>query len=378
MIFLHSSFRVSSTWLWSKFRDEDRIVAYYEVFNEELAGITRTQLISWNPDCWNSKHPPGAPYYLEFLPFLKEGGGIDNYDPRMAFELFIPSDGIAGAISETERTYLANLTERAEASGKIPLLSCKRSLGRLRVIKSAFPGFHVLLYRNLFQQWCSYAEQYLEGRTFFLDSVRRIIEVNQHDAFLRYLRRLFPLAQLSIDNSDSFCCFVLLHLYLYGQAAGAADLIIDVNRVAVDELYRGDVEREICEKTGIAIDLSDARTSLASSFAGLSNFENAADRLKTLGEGVIASAASQKGKEFVSKCLSEVIKESACYNFYAGALAAECRRLSAERDDLASERDRLRKELDTRNFAASNFAPVRALRNLFHPGAIRSARQKGG
>lgn len=248
MIFLHSSFRVSSTWLWSRFRSKDEVVAYYEVFHEQLAII---------------------------------------------------------------------------------------------------PGFHILAYRNLFQQWCSYTSQYLSGQPFFFCTIRKTIEANQHDPFLKRLRDLFPLDDVSIESSKYFHCFLLLHLYLYAQAADSADLVIDVNRIAVDDAYRTDIERQIVEKTGVAVDLSDAKNTIAFSVANLGRFEDVVCELEALGDLVIASAPSSTGREIVCKCLADVISEYKQYDFYARALAAECSRLSSERDNLVLERDALRSRLES-------------------------------
>ena len=62
MIFVHSSFRTSSTWMWSCCRRADRTVAYCEVFNEMLASVLRNQINSFHPGAWHSKHPNHAPY----------------------------------------------------------------------------------------------------------------------------------------------------------------------------------------------------------------------------------------------------------------------------------------------------------------------------
>jgi hypothetical protein len=373
MIFLHSSFRVSSTWLWSRFRCKEQVHAYYEVFNEQLASISRTDLTSLDPDCWHSKHPPGPPYFLEFLPLAKRSGGIEKFQPAMAFDLFIPAEGIGGAINKAEKAYLCSLIARAESLGKIPLLSCKRSLGRMRGMKSAFAGFHVLIYRNLFQQWCSYTGQYLRGQPFFFDSIRRTIEANQHDAFFRRLHDLFPLENASIDSSSYFYCFVLLHLYLYAQVVDAADLVLDVNRVAADAAYRGAIERQIARETQLAIDLSDARTVIAFSFAGLGSVEDVAGQLHALGDLVISTAPSERSRIFVSECMAAVIEEYKQYNFYAGTLAAECQRLSKERDGVVLERDRLRADLERQARAKAPLrAPMRVLRDLFGYGQTES------
>jgi uncharacterized coiled-coil DUF342 family protein len=348
MIFLHSSFRVSSTWLWSRFRRADRVVAYCEVFNERLATIARTELNTLGHDAWYSKHPAGAGYFLEFLPLIQDGGGVSKFDPAMAFDRFIPADGVRGRLGEAEQVYLASLIGRAEALDRIPVLSETRSLGRLRAIKAEFPGLHILIYRNLFQQWCSYSEQLFHNNPYFFNTIRWTIEASLHDPFCRYLRDVFPLEAHPVDSTNYFCCFILLHLYLYAQAADAADLIIDTNHLAGSSEYRLAIEQQIAETTAVAIDLSSIRNSIAFSFLTHGRLEELMDRLKPVADLAIAGAPSAQGRDFAGKALTDLVEEYTRYEFYAGALAAVAgpRGLLGERDGLAADRDGLRGERD--------------------------------
>lgn len=322
MIFLHSSFRTSSTWLWTQFRSNDQVVAYYEIFNEQLATITPVQLMRGKPENWPSNHPAGPAYFLEFLPLLKEAGGVEKYDASMAFDMFIPAEGIGGALSKSESLYLASLIDHAERMGKIPVLSSTRSLGRLRAIKAAVPGFHILIYRNLFQQWCSYVDQGARANPYFLCTIRATLEANQHDPFLKYLRNLFPLDKFAVTSRIYFYCFVLLHLYLYAKAAEAADLIIDTNRVANDEAYRQTIEGLIAEASGLTVDLSDARNVITDSFAKSVSAEELVGQLEPFAELVLAAVPSSPGREFASKVFADFIDEYRRYNFKGGRAAA--------------------------------------------------------
>jgi hypothetical protein len=347
MIFLHSSFRVSSTWFWSKFRSQQNVIAYREVFHEKLASLFRANWNDMRWDNWNSNHPSGPAYFLEFLPLIKNEGGVDKYDASMAYELFMPREQPGDAISEAERTYLASLIAHAETNNKFPVLSCTRSLGRLRAIKASFPGLHILIYRNLFHQWCSYAEQYTCGNPYFLDTIRYTVEASQHDPFFRRLLEAFPLDTPAILNSNYFYCFALLHLYLYSLSVDAADLIVDVNEIAADAANRATIERQIAEASGIAVDISDIRTKVGFSLVRLGSASHLSCQLKGLADLALPRAVSPKAREFASKVLSDLIEEYARYDFYAGRLVkwadpgglfGECGRLRAERDKAVAER----------------------------------------
>jgi hypothetical protein len=377
MIFLHSSFRVSSTWLWSRFRKSSRVIAYFEVFSEVLVTITRDQLSSlWKYDGWHSRHPSSAGYFLELLPFIKDAGSVDKFDAAMSFTNFIPADGLRGDLRESERDYLASLIRYAEGLGKIPVISDTRSLGRLWAIKTAFPGLHILIYRNLFHQWCSYTDQLFRGDPFFMGTIRETLDASQHDPFCKCLRELYPLGKPAVDDRNYFLCFVLLHLYLYAQAADAADLIVDVNQLARDANYRLDVERQISELSSISVDLADAKDTIAYSFAMVDRHDEVIEEIKILFNDVIACTLSPRGREFACKALADFSNAYANYSSYASSLAViagpngllgERDRLLCERADLRVERDNLIAERDSVREAwhklAADFDGLRAERD---------------
>lgn len=332
MIFLYSSFRVSSTWLYSCFRRLDSILAYTEVFNEDLAKISKTEAEDRGPESWPSKHPPGAPYFLEYVPLIEEGGGVTGYTESMAFDCFIPTDGIEGSLSESERQYIRNLVDHAEASRKIALLCCTRSLGRTRAIKSAFPGTHVLIYRNMFQQWCSYCEQAFRSNSYFLETVLKTIECNQHDPFFRFLQDKYDSEQL--DSTESFDRFVLFHLYIYGRICDSCDVIVDVNKLSNDVEYRADIELAIANHCGVSIDLSDVRNSIAFSLTDLGSPAEFADRMHALNIVAEREITSREGRKFIGQCIRDAIEEYDRYHFYARSLMKLTTGLITEQETL--------------------------------------------
>jgi hypothetical protein len=261
----------------------------------------------------------------------------------MAFVRFIPEDGIQGNISESERDYIDSLIAHANRLGRSPVLSCTRSLGRLPAIKSAFPGFHILIYRNLFRQWCSYTEQYARGNPYFFDTVKLCIEHGSHDRFLGYLNEALPLGDRGIDSSNYFCAFVLLHIYLYAHAADAADMIFDVESAVCDEKYRKLAEHEIMLKSGLTVSLSDIKGSIGFSFLdGISGAE-LKERIRVMSDVAVSLAPSEAGRQFAVKALAGFMEEWEKYDFYAGTLSAFAgpRGLLGKRDALAAERDAL-------------------------------------
>lgn len=168
-IFIHSSSRTSSTWLWAALRTSSNAIVYCEIFHEIMESIDCNKIASVTPASWRSNHPSSAPYFLEFLPLVEPEGGIREYSRSMAAERFIPADGLNGSISLEERAYVSRLLRQAQTWKKTAVLTDTRTLGRMRALKKEFGGYHVLFYRNLFHQWASYSSQMLQGNSYFIN-----------------------------------------------------------------------------------------------------------------------------------------------------------------------------------------------------------------
>jgi hypothetical protein len=183
-VFVHSSWRTASTWLWSRLRRAPTAITYCEIFHERLKACTIPNLRDNDFSSWNSKHPEGAPYFLEFAPMVEPDGAVRGFDPSMAIERFMPRKGIHGALSPAERAYIQGLIENAAQHGKIPVLTDTRTLGRFRAVAKAFPGRHVLLVRNLFHQWASYSQQSADGNRYFIDMLLKTVAASRRDPFV--------------------------------------------------------------------------------------------------------------------------------------------------------------------------------------------------
>ena len=333
---MHSSFRTGSTYLWSHLRKPSSTVTYYEIFHELLQGLRAEDAGSLTPDLWNSMHPPGAPYFLEFLPLLKPGGGVAGFEPEISYKRFIPAEGCLGPISDTEAAYVRTLVSHAEDRGRIPVLTATRSLGRLRGLKQAAPGLHLLLYRNLFQQWCSITQQVLSGNPYFLARLFDIVRLGAHDPVLDTLQRVYPLGEASVDRSDTFMVFALLHLHLYVQAAGAADLVVDLNRLESDPGHRETVERTIAGQA-VPVNLSDIRRTTAYSVCPLGKTQDLQERLKVLGDMILDRSPDATGRRFGNMVLSDLLEEFDRHEFYASSMRKtllQSQRMIAASEDL--------------------------------------------
>lgn len=306
-IFVHSSFRTSSTWLWHKLRGAPGTIAYYEVFHEVLATLDLTTVRTASHDTWRSKHPASAPYYLEFLPLLNASGGVANYEGTMAFESFIPAEGIDGCLSLGEWDYLDTLIRHAQHNRCVPVLTCTRSLGRAKAIGKAFPGTSIFLHRNLFHQWASYCSLALSGNPYFMQTVSRIVSGSRHDPAMRMLHDWFG-TRASVDDMQSFQLFLLMHLYLYAHAYDAADIVVDVSAIAGNTLLRQAVEKDLSTLVAHPIDLSDVRTEFGQSrfdVRDVPDFTGTIDQFMKLMSGGVSEASLAFIDEMRHRALEE-------------------------------------------------------------------------
>ena len=265
-IFIHSSFRTSSTWIWSKFRANPTIVAYYEYFHERLCSISVNDVEALRPSAWASGHPDVEPYFTEYLPLLRRQGGVSGYQERMAVGQFFPVGGYRGRLSKAEVAYIGLLIANAGRLKRTPFFCCKRSLGRVRALKQGIGGVHFVLRRKLLHQWQSYFRQAEGGNSYFFEMILRVIAVNGHEPYMAILGKFIRertgykngLQFDQLDQDDLFIVFVAFHFYLYVVTLADADLVINTSELVNDQ-YRRAVEYSVTELTGLGIDLSDAR-----------------------------------------------------------------------------------------------------------------------
>jgi hypothetical protein len=328
-VFVHSSWRTGSTWLWSKLRQAPNAIAYCEIFNERLKNCTVQNLRDNDFAKWNSKHPEGAPYFLEFAPLVGADGAVKGFDPSMAIERFMPADGLHGALSVAEQAYIEGLIENAAQRRKLPVLTDTRTLGRLRAIAKAFPGRHVLLVRNLFHQWASYSEQRADGNRYFLEMLFETVEASRHDPFVKLIADWFADEDRSETSERIFQLFLLFHLYLYAHAYDAADCVVDLNRVAADPEARQAAEGRLSDYVGFPIDLADAQIPFGLSLFSVRSKTAFVDTIDQFVKLMLDASISRTAARFIAEAKDEALAEWERSEFYnASSRSYFVRRLS--------------------------------------------------
>lgn len=365
-IFLHASWRTSSTWFFLKFRRLDSTLCFYEPFNHEIGELTRENIAQKGFSSWSSGHPPSEPYFLEFLPLLRRGGGVRLFGRELADEWFIPEGGLGGRLRPQEVRYLSLLVRHAAHCEKTPVFGFTRSLGRIGALKRQFPGRHIFLYRNLWSQWASYLNQRRNGNEYFIATILNIL-LGAGDPFFAsvindYLLRTIEEGQrrplspaglagmlaATLGEAELFGLFMAMHVYLYGFAQTTADLSIDVTRLARDGKYRAASRRQVSELTALPIDFGDIEDVLQAHSATPTGIDWGKVR-ETADNGVRALAHLCDAGELVrfgTVLIEETIAEMRTGERYVRRARSHIARLTTERDDLAAERQGFRETCD--------------------------------
>jgi hypothetical protein len=329
-VFVHSGWRTGSTWLWEKLRRAPTTIAYCEVFHERLAHCDIRDLRDNDFSKWKSKHPEGAPYFLEFGPLIGANRAVRGYAPSMAVEDFMPRGGVKGDLSEAERGYLAGLIDNARRRQRIPVLTDTRTLGRFPAIARAFSGRHVLLIRNIFHQWASYSEQWADGNPYFFAMQWKTIEAARRDPFVALLAEWFDRGEKTPQNPAAFQLFLLFHLYLYGRAHDFADFILDLNAIASDPEARATAEAALGAFTRSPIDLSDVRPAFGLSLFQTPSKASFVDSIDQFAKQAIDGSVSAEAAAFVMRLKDEALLEWERCEFYSGSYVARSGRRVAE------------------------------------------------
>lgn len=273
-VFVHSGWRCSSTYVWSRFRKLPGVRAYYEPWHEQLARLTAETIPVETPNNSGLRHPGGAePYLQEFSPVLDPAGGVRGYADRFALDrYFLDPD----EEDPRQAAYVEGLITAAREQGETPVLACCRTLGRIAWLRRRFEGFHVVLIRDPVQQWLSFYSLRRRPRPTYFELCQYVIlselpgqgftaEALLGRGFrargsladrIAAVRRRLKRAHAQV----SFAAFMAVYLLSYLRALPQADLVIDVDRLARDADYARAVEASIREGCGLSPDFSDCRT----------------------------------------------------------------------------------------------------------------------
>jgi len=275
-IFIHSLFRTGSTYIWSKFRQDDRYYCYYEPFHQSLPKLTVNNIENlMTKDFGSVNHPSLTDYYLyEYKPLLENANlGLPYFRKTFSFDEFCYNE-----VNADLKKYIDRLA--MSTGDKVPVLQFNRSALRLKWFKQNYPdSLHIYLVRNPRDQWQSYFEVYKKtnyGVFFVMDLL--IASVNKEKQYFKPLSCSLPLLEYhnsSYDKEENFYQVILdsyseeekyfIFYYTWFRALVEnvlyADFILDINLLSRGPVYRENVLRFLTDHGIDDIDFNDANIS---------------------------------------------------------------------------------------------------------------------
>jgi hypothetical protein len=319
-IYLHSSWRAASTYVWSKFRQRSDTYCYFEPLNEHLFTATAEVIDRFRP--WSFANHPAldAPYLEEFRPLVapSEGtscSGIPGFPAHLTFGRYCATSD--DSLPELE-AYLADLAKLASARGRRPVYGFVRTDLRVGWFRKRMPGAHIFVLRDPRRQFLSMLRQAVQGNPYFLQRGTVILRHNlEAPAFAPLLSALeYPTVELppllsSSELREAFrgklvdesllrrLYFIFYFMWLLARQLGEPQchLVIDIDRLSLDNSYRREVETRLEDLVGMAISFADCR---------VERYDNHLDwsssQFETLERGIEALAGSGSLKE-LGACL---------------------------------------------------------------------------
>lgn len=270
-VFLHSTWRTGSTYLWSKFRAHADTCSFFEPLNEHLSDATPAFVDAFEP--WSYANHPAldAPYLEEFRPLFQSGGGISGFPAELSYGRYRLD---AFAEQPDLVAYFDRLDRHARTRGKVPVFGCVRTGLRVGWFKRHLAGAHIVIRRDPRRQFVSCLTQAINGNRYFLERALVILGANRDDPAFSPLRAIFDVPAFDGPDAlrDAFYAeqawstpwhwlyalsYMLHRLAEQALLRAPADLVLDMDRISSDTSRRVMAEREIRALTGIEISLWD-------------------------------------------------------------------------------------------------------------------------
>lgn len=284
-------YRSGSTYLFNVFRrSNDGYWCYQEPFNEmliNLNGNADALLPIGNHEAQILRHPTlHKPYFYEFIEIKDALAGL--FKKSFSFDDFFVAP--VSGLPETQMQYIRALIDHARGR---PVLQFCRSAGRIGVLKDAFPGVHIHLWREPRNQWWSFkVNRYFDDATqlvFNAKALPIVLRETKRQCGMREfhgkdIEREFEFAHRHpLDRSDNYFAFYALWLYSYLEAEKHADVSICIDRLGADQAYRATVLQALADLEVTGLDFSDcASPQMQLSAAENDFFSNIEHQVQTL------------------------------------------------------------------------------------------------
>lgn len=265
-MFIHAWWRSGSTYVWSKLREKDSCVCYYEPLHEKIAFLT-LEGVEGPPDAEISRvyrHPlQKTDYFAEYADLIRSDSL--HFSPALSHDryLLLPEEE-----DEQLEGYVGGLAKAALATHRTPVLCFCRSQMRSAWMKAIFGGIHIALIRNPADQWASFSvDGYFQEKMLIIALKLRakhppvFLHIGAFERFAREIakRPLLPiehLFHLFIKEKDALAVFLVIWLASALQAISYSDYVLDIDLLSNDPSFKKSAA-DWFEALGISIDFSD-------------------------------------------------------------------------------------------------------------------------
>ncbi len=277
-LFLHTGWRSSGTWLWSRCREQPDVRAFYEPLHESLGGLRRADIPKLRPSAWRSRHGETAPYFAEYGPLLApRRAGVPLYQRRFAFDRFFLDPGEEDPALEA---YLRSLLATAAGlggAGQVAVLKFCRSLGRVGWMEQRFPEMlHAVVLRDPLDQWRSGRRLLVEERNrYFTVAPLLVLARNPGHPLVRQACQALGVRLPVLDSADfaygvetvwrhvrrqdattQYRGFLAYWTATAIAALQSRALLIDIAELAHAPGHRAEVEAAFAARLGRPVDLT--------------------------------------------------------------------------------------------------------------------------
>jgi len=268
-VFVHAWWRSSSTYVWSKLRQDPTLRCYYEPLHEQLATLDRAAIESNTEAALRRqlRHPiVEGSYFDEYLDLVASGRLGFSVDLAYARYLLRP-----GEPDEGLRAYLGGLIGAATAAGSKPVLCFCRSQMRSAWMKATFGQVHVAQLRSPLEQWASFQVNPYFIRQMLIIALRlrsrcplAFAHIARFDQQAKALAQQkgnpgAPSGVLTIHPRDALSVFLVLWIASALQVLGCCDRVLDVDRLSSDAAYRQESARWFASH-GCSVEFNDCTT----------------------------------------------------------------------------------------------------------------------
>lgn len=263
-IFIHSLFRSGSTYVFNVFRRTAGYWCYQEPLHE-ITYFSRENPQGLQADQGDEKakllrHPNlDQSYFLELIETWP--AWRDSVQGRYIYDAYFSKNERESGIQFWKSLIGA-------AKGRPVFQECRTS-GRIKAIKQALGGSHIYLWRNPWDQWWSYK---VNG---YFDTINQLIaHASQPPAPLRVMLAALGLPRYEsndlsgslafygerpLTSEQSYLIFYMLWCLALKEGGGAADLLLNIDRLSESATYQDEVQTELSRMGINSISFADSR-----------------------------------------------------------------------------------------------------------------------